>query len=164
MGTASYLLFRFSGSIRVVVYFLILISIILVTPAFSEMRSVRGEKVNLRSGPGKTYSVKWEYGSGFPVQIISKKGDWLKTKDFENDTGWIHNSLLSSRPYVIVKANRNKDVKINIRKGPGSTNKIVGQAYYGVVFKVLKHQSGWVNVRHDSGLTGWVSSNLLWGN
>lgn len=132
--------------------------------AHSEMLSIKADKVNLRTGPGKDYSVKWEYGSGFPLKIVDRKGEWFKTKDFENDTGWIHKSLLSDIPHAIVKANRNKDEKINIRSGPGSENKIIGKAYYGVVFRVLKHQSGWVKVKHESGITGWISSNLLWGN
>ena len=130
----------------------------------AEMLTVKGNKVNLRTGPGKNYSVKWEYGSGFPVEVVERKGDWLKVRDFEDDTGWVHKSLLIRRAQTIVKANRNKDENINIRNGPGSGSRIVGKAYYGVVFRILQHQSGWVNVRHESGLTGWISTNLLWGH
>lgn len=144
--------------------FIFLMSIFGAISVHSEMLSVKGEKVNLRTGPGKKYPVKWEYGSGFPVEIIESKGDWLKVKDFEDDTGWMHKSLLVNRPRTIVKANRNNDENINIRKGPGSDTKIVGKAYYGVVFRILSHQSGWVEVRHESGLKGWISSHLLWGH
>jgi SH3-like domain-containing protein len=139
----------------------LLVAVFLVFSAISakaEMLSIKGDNVHLRSGPGKKYSVKWEYGAGFPVKVVGRKGDWLKVKDFEGDTGWVHKSLLTSHPHMIVKAN-----KINIRKGPGSKNKIVGMAYYGVVFETLQHQSGWVEVQHDSGLTGWISSTFLWG-
>jgi SH3-like domain-containing protein len=142
-------------------FFLLFFSVISL---HAEMLSVKGDMVHLRSGPGKKYSIKWEYSSGFPVEIIDRKGDWLKVKDFENDTGWMHKSLLVNKAQTIVRANRNKDEKINIRNGPGSTNKIVGMAYYGVVFRILGHQTGWVKVQHESGLTGWISSNLLWGH
>jgi len=145
------------------IYVLIFISAIFVTNIHAEMLSIKGDKVHLRTGPGKNYTIKWEYGSGFPVEIIESKGKWLKIKDFENDTGWIHNSLLSKKPQTIVKANKNNKDKINIREGPGSEHKIVGKAYYGVVFEILHHESGWVEVQHESGLTGWISSNLLWG-
>ena len=144
--------------------FIVMLFIFSTSSLHAEMLSVKGDRVNLRKGPGKNYSVKWEYSSGFPVEVIERKGDWLKVKDFENDTGWMHKSLLISSPQTIVKANRNKDEKINIRNGPGSGNKIVGMAYYGVVFRILGHQTGWVKVRHESGLTGWISSNLLWGH
>lgn len=131
--------------------------------AHAEMLSIKGDKVNLRSGPGRKYSVKWEYGSGFPVSVINKKGNWVKVKDFENDTGWIHKSLLRKTPQMIVKANRNAEKTINIRHNPGTKNKIVGKAHYGVVFKTLQKKSGWIKVKHESGLVGWIKSSLLWG-
>lgn len=130
----------------------------------AEILSVKGEKVNLREGPGIKYNIKYEYNKGFPFEVIERKKEWVKVKDFENDTGWMHKSVLSKRRYTIVKANRNKDKSINIRNGPGSDNQIIGKAYYGVVLKILEHESGWVKVQHQSGLTGWISSNLLWGH
>ena len=149
---------------KILIFFNIILSFFTATSLNAEMLSVKGDKVHLRSGPGTDYGIQWEYSSGFPVEVIERKGDWLKIKDFENDTGWMHKSLLINRPQTIVKANRNKNQKINIRNGPGSGNKIVGKAYYGVVFRILRHQTGWVEVQHESGLKGWVSSNLLWGH
>ena len=149
---------------KILIFFNIILSFFTATSLNAEMLSVKGDKVHLRSGPGTDYSIQWEYSSGFPVEVIERKGDWLKIKDFEKDTGWMHKSLLINKPQTIVKANRNKNQKINIRNGPGSGNKIVGKAYYGVVFRILRHQTGWVEVQHESGLKGWVSSNLLWGH
>lgn len=131
--------------------------------AFAEILSVNGENVNLRSGPGTNYPVKWEYGKGFPLKVVDRKGPWLKVADFEKDTGWIHQSLLVKDPHVIVEALKNTDKKINIRKGPSTNDTVVGQAYYGVVFKSIESKSGWTKVRHESGLEGWISDNLLWG-
>ena len=145
---------------------LLLCSIIIITTpgiSLAEMLSVKGDKVNLRSGPGKKYIVKWEYGDGFPLVVIKKKGKWLKVKDFEGDQGWIHKNLLVDKPRMIVKVNRNQNQSINIRKQPGTKGKIVGKAYYGVVFTTLKQKSGWVHVKHDTGLQGWIKRSLLWG-
>lgn len=147
----------------------IVISLIVVFCLFSasllhaEKLSIKGDSVNLRSGPGLKFNILWEYGEGFPVKIIERKKDWVKIKDFEDDTGWIHESLLVDRPHMIVKANRGRDEKINIRQGPSAEDKIVGKAYYGVVFETVQQQSGWVEVKHESGLSGWISSVLLWG-
>jgi SH3-like domain-containing protein len=127
------------------------------------MVSIVGENVNLRSGPGINYSVKWKYGSGFPLRVLQQKGDWLKVEDFENDTGWLHKKLTTSKGHMIVKVNKDKNRKINIRSGPGTNYPIVGKAYYGVVFRTLKQESGWARVKHDSGLEGWIKRDLLWG-
>jgi SH3-like domain-containing protein len=137
--------------------------LVLSSSAFAEMRSISGDKVNLRAGPGGKYGVKWEYGNGFPVKIISKKGKWLKVRDFENDSGWIYFSLLNKEPHIIVTANKGKNKKINIRSGPGLKYDVVGQAYYGVVIAKEKEKKGWVKVKHESGLEGWIKKSLVWG-
>ncbi len=145
------------------IFFLFLSFFLLSSTGYSEMLSVSGEKVNLRSGPGTNYDVKWEYGNGFPLKVLTKKGKWIKVKDFENDTGWLYKTLASKTPHLIVKVNKNKNKKINIRKGPGRNFKIIGKAYYGVVFTNLEEKKGWARVKHESGLEGWIKRSLLWG-
>jgi len=127
------------------------------------MVSVAGEKVNLRKGPSAQSQIIWELGKGFPLRVIGSQGKWLKVSDFENDVGWIYKDLVSSKPHLVVKANKNSKARSNIRSGPGIQYKIVGKAEYGVVFETLKRGKGWVQVRHENGLTGWVKRSLLWG-
>lgn len=143
----------------------IVIGLILIfsTVCFAKMRSIDGEKVQLRSGPGTKYTARWEYGNGFPLKVLTQKGNWIKVKDFENDTGWVFKKYLTSIPHVIVKVNKGKKKKINIRSGPGTKYRIVGKAYYGVVFKTLEQKKGWAKVKHETGLVGWVKRSLLWG-
>jgi SH3-like domain-containing protein len=142
----------------------LLISLLFSTSmALAKMVSVVGENVNLRSGPGTKYSVKWKYGSGFPLKVLEEKGGWLKVEDFEGDSGWLYQKLTSRNGHMIVKVNKNQNKKVNIRSGPSTEYKIVGKAYYGVVFKTIKQQNGWAHVKHDSGLEGWIKRSLLWG-
>ena len=147
--------------IFIVVLFLFLI--LSATGALAKMVSVVGDNVNLRSGPGTKYSVKWKYGSGFPLKVQQEKGGWLKVEDFEGDSGWLYKKLTSRTGHMIVKVHKNQNKKINIRSGPGTKYKVVGKAYYGVVFKTIKQQNGWAQVTHDSGLEGWIKRSLLWG-
>ena len=142
---------------------IILCNFMLISTASAKMGSVVGEKVQLRAGPGTKYTAKWQYGDGYPLKIITKKGNWLKVSDFENDTGWIFKKYISKTPHMIVKVNKGKTRKINIRSGPGTKYKIVGQAYYGVVFETVSQKSGWAQVKHESGLAGWIKRSLLWG-
>ena len=127
------------------------------------MVSVAGEKVNLRKGPSTKDPRIWELGKGFPLRVVSSKGNWLKVSDFESDVGWIYKKLVSKKPHLIVKVNKNSKARINIRSGPGTKYEVVGKAEYGVVFETLKRGDGWVQIRHESGLTGWVKRSLLWG-
>ncbi len=142
----------------------LLISLLFSTSmALAKMVSVVGDNVNLRSGPGTKYSVKWKYGSGFPLKVLEEKSGWLKVEDFEGDSGWLYQKLTSRNGHMIVKVHKNQNKKINIRSGPSTEDKIVGKAYYGVVFKTIKQQNGWAHVKHDSGLEGWIKRSLLWG-
>lgn len=142
---------------------LFLFLILSVSAATAEMLSVNVDTVNLRSGPGTNYSVKWEYGKGLPLKILEKKGDWVKVQDFEDDTGWIYKPLLSENGHMIVKMFKDKDQKVNIRSGPGTTYRVVGKAYYGVVFETLEQRDGWAKVKHETGLVGWIKRTLIWG-
>ena len=129
----------------------------------AEMVSIAGEHVNMRAGPGTDQPVLWELGRGFPLRVLSRNGDWVKVADFEGDEGWVHHSLVSHAPHLVVKVNKNSKQRVNVLAGPGTNYRVVGQANYGVVFKTLERGRGWVKVRHEKGLTGWVKRSLLWG-
>ena len=143
------------------VFFLVFFYLLFIKTCQAEMLTVKGSKVNMRSGPGLTYPIIWEYYDGFPFKVLKKKGKWVKVRDFEKEEGWIHKSYLVNKPSMIVKI-KSKG-KVNIRSGPGKEFKKVGEAYYGVVFESVKRKSGWEKIRHESGLVGWVKRNLLWG-
>jgi len=128
-----------------------------------KMVSVAGEKVNLRKSPSTQSPVIWELGKGFPLKVLERKGSWYKVADFENDVGWIYKNLVSQKPHLVVKVNKKGNKRVNVRSGPGTNYKIVGKAEYGVVFETLERGDGWVKVRHEKGLTGWIKRSLLWG-
>jgi SH3-like domain-containing protein len=134
-----------------------------VTKATAETASIQGDQTLLRQRPDKTSTVLWELNNGFPVEIIKKQGDWVNIRDFENDSGWVLKSKISAKHHVIVKANRNEEQSINIRSAPNINSSTIGNAFYGVVFTVVEKKDGWVKVKHDSSLTGWVKADLLWG-
>ncbi len=131
--------------------------------ALAEMVSIADEDINMRSGPGTQHEVLWKIGSGFPVEITKKEGDWLQVKDFEESTGWVKKDMTQKTPHMIVKANKGTSKQINVRSEASAKGKVVAKANYGVVFKTLEKKSGWVKVEHSQGVTGWVESSLLWG-
>ncbi len=131
--------------------------------AWAEMVSIKGDDINMRSGPGMKYKVLWELGDGFPLMVLKRTGNWIRVRDFEGTIGWVHNDVVNKSAHMIVKVHKNSRKRINVRSGPGTKYRIVGKAYYGVVFKTLKQKNGWVNVQHRKGVTGWVKRSLLWG-
>ena len=154
---------RLRGIIRILLLLMFMTWSVCGQAAGITMVSVSGEKVNLRKGPSTSDPIIWELGKGFPLKVVGSKGSWYKVSDFENDVGWIYKNLVSRKPHLIVKVNKNSKDQINIRSGPGTAYQVVGKAQYGVVFETLQRKSGWVKVRHETGLTGWIKRSLLWG-
>lgn len=124
----------------------------------AEYLSVVKDAVNVRTGPGTDKPVYMELFKDYPLQVVERSGEWIKVKDFENDTGWIHSSLTRKGSTVIVRANN----KVNMRSGPGTQNGVVANIANGVVLDEIQRKGKWVNVRHLSGTEGWIYAPLLW--
>jgi len=120
--------------------------------------SVKGENVNVRTGPSKKKPVYMELAKGYPLVIVGRKGDWVKVRDYEGDNGWVHSSLVEKGKTLIVNA----ITKINMRAGPSTRNRIIAEVYRGVVLTKLGRKGRWIKVKHDEGMVGWIYKPLLW--
>jgi SH3-like domain-containing protein len=124
---------------------------------FAEYLTVQVPSANVRSGPGPTADLLWRVEQNHPLDIVEKKGDWYRFRDFEGDEGWIHKSLLGNIPAVIIK----KD-KTNIRSGPDAKSDIVFTVEKGIPFKVLSRKGQWIEIEHADGDKGWINATLAW--
>ena len=123
------------------------------------MVSVDRPEINMRDGPGTQHTALWSLVRGYPLEVLGRKGDWYRVRDFERDTGWVYRPLTSAKkPHHIVKSK-----VANIRSGPGTRYRVRGKAVYGEVLPTLEKRSGWVKIRQEGGLVGWISGTLLWG-
>ena len=123
-----------------------------------QMVSVDRDVINLRTGPGTEHEAVWRLNRGYPLMVISRKGDWLQVRDFENDSGWVLASLTARKPHFVTKAQ-----DVNLRAGPGTNHKAVAKIQYGEVLKSLEQRGSWARVSTPSGETGWIARSLLWG-
>ncbi|MFO7749144.1 MAG: SH3 domain-containing protein [Desulfobacteraceae bacterium] len=112
---------------------------------------------NIRSGPGTDHDVLWQVEQYHPIVVIEKKGNWYRFKDFEDDYGWVHDSLVGKvRSVITVKS------QCNVRKGPGTDNSLVFVVEKGVPFKVLAKKGNWLKIEHSDGDVGWIYNTLVW--
>ncbi len=135
----------------------IILSMILSGTASARRLSVGSSVANIRSGPGTRYEVLWQVARYHPLSILKKSGQWYRFKDYENDEGWIHESLLRTIPTVITIKK-----KCNLRSGPGSKFKILFSVEDGIPFKVLQKKGNWIKVQHADGDGGWIHKSLVW--
>ncbi|QIL83844.1 SH3 domain-containing protein [Diaphorobacter sp. HDW4A] len=133
----------------------------LLTATVAEARefvSIKGKTVNVREQPNTRSATLWELGSGYPLQVQQRKGQWLKVRDYEATLGWVHAPLTNKTPHRIVTAR-----SANLRATPSGNGKIVSKLPRHEVVQTVKNSGTWVQVRTESGKQGWVAKNLTWG-
>ena len=138
----------------------IMVAVLLIicsTDALAERLTIKVPLANIRSGPGTKYDIIWNVEKYHPIVVLEKSGPWYHFRDFEEDEGWVHKSLVNKIPSVIT----NKE-KCNIRSGPGLNYKILFYVEKGIPFKVIKRKGKWINIQHADGDRGWIHKSLVW--
>jgi SH3-like domain-containing protein len=120
--------------------------------------SLAADQVNLRYGPGREYPVSWVLArKGLPVEIIAEFDAWRKVRLHDNDEGWIHSSLLTSRRTIVIK-----DEVAELHRTPADDARVVLRAEPGVIGELLECEGDWCLVDID-GRRGWLRSHAFWG-
>lgn len=120
--------------------------------------SITTDNANVRTGPGTNHPASMELFQGYPLKVTKQEGEWYQVTDFENDTGWVHTSIVKKADTVIVNAQNS----INMRSGPSTNDSIIADVERGVVLTRISQEGKWTKVRHSGGTTGWIYSSLLW--
>jgi len=120
--------------------------------------SLKNNEVNLRQGPSFEYPIKFIYKKKFlPIEVLDKSETWVKIKDFENNSGWIHISQLSRRKSGI-------NIKNNsiIYKKPTIYSKPIAKLEVGRLVLIKKCKMKWCKITSGN-FNGWIYKNSLWG-
>lgn len=120
--------------------------------------SIKGASVNVREQPSTRSATLWEMGSGYPLQVTQRKGQWLRVKDYESTLGWVFAPLTHKSPHMVVTSRT-----ANLRAGPGTQHRRVGQLEQHEVVKTLKKSGTWAHVQREGGQKGWIARRLAWG-
>jgi SH3-like domain-containing protein len=136
----------------------LILSIYLCVPAqAAERMAISVKEANVRANPQPNADVLWKIEKYHPIEVIETTGVWLRFKDFEGDSGWVHKSLVDKTAAVITKQNG-----CQLRGGPGTDQPVLIKIDKGVPFKVLKREGRWIQVEHADGDKGWLHDSLVW--
>ena len=120
--------------------------------------SLKKNEANVRVGPSRDYPIKYTYKKKYlPLEILDKFENWKKIKDFENNSGWIHTSLLSKKKSAI-------NIKNNsiLYKKPTIFSEPIAKLEAGRLMIIKKCKKNWCKV-NSSSFEGWILKNSLWG-
>ena len=121
--------------------------------------SLKSNDTNIRVGPSINYPIVLKYVvKDFPLIINEEYNDWRKVKDFENNTGWIHKSLIKSERTGIIMNQSNESVYIyNTINGYE-----IGNISLKNIVKIKKCKKNWcfISIQDHK---GWIDKDFLWG-
>jgi len=133
---------------------------LLASPLWAGTKSIGKEEVNIRSGPSLKDEILLKAPLGYPVKIEKTKGEWLYVRDWINNRGWVHKTLVSEIPTAVVVVK-----KANVRSGPGTDKSVVAEVLEGEIYRILDRKGRWLRIGyyHGSEPLGWVRNDMVFG-
>lgn len=124
-----------------------------------EYRSAKAATV-LYDTPSTQGAKRYILLSGTPVEVISTSGEWVKVRDQAGALTWAPASALSPQRTVIVKVDRT-----TVRQQANPSSPPVFDALRNVVLQLRGQATptGWVQVSHPDGSTGFIRITDVWG-
>jgi len=120
--------------------------------------SLKSNDVNMRVGPSVNYPIKIKYiQKNIPVEIIKEFDVWRQVKDFKNNIGWLHKSLIQGDRYVLINLDQKE---IDIFSRPNGYK--IGLIKKNNILKLKKCLISWCYI-NNSNLSGWINKEEIWG-
>ena len=91
------------------------------------------------------------------MKIIDEFESWKKIMDVNGISGWISNSQLSKKEYVIIK-----EIEEIIYKFPTTKSKKIAIIRKNFIVRTKKCMEDWCLIKKDE-IKGWVEKKSLWG-
>jgi SH3-like domain-containing protein len=122
--------------------------------------SLRAVETNVRAGPSQNYPIKFTFKMrGVPVKVINEYDNWYEIKDYDGDTGWVNQNLLTKKRTIIVKTGKSF---VNIFSNSTEKSKNILRVENDVIADFIKCTGPWCAVK-ASGKKGWIERKEIWG-
>ncbi|MGL5712616.1 MAG: SH3 domain-containing protein [Paraclostridium sp.] len=135
----------------------------------ADYRSITGNGVNFRKGPGTNYSSITKFNKGTKVEFLGTEGSWIKLK-YNGTEGYVHSDYVSgtsssdnntgSTDNTVKSTKVVTGSSVNFRKGPGTGHGIITSLKKGTQVGYISESNGWAKVSYN-GTVGYMSANYL---
>jgi len=123
--------------------------------------SLRAAETNVRSGPGQNYPIKFTFKMrGLPVRVISEYDNWNEIEDYEGQSGWVTQSLLTKKRTLLVRINKSFT---NMHSKPSDKSRVIYRLENNVVGDYLKCVDNWCGIKVEN-KKGWVAKADIFGD
>ena len=120
--------------------------------------SLRNGVVNMRTGPGFRYPIKWVYRRrNLPMEVTAEYDIWRRVRDPEGTEGWINKTGLSGRRYGFVRNGTQ-----NLFDDTNLAAPLVAYLEKGALGKILSCTKDWCCLAFDD-IKGCLPKKHFWG-
>lgn len=123
--------------------------------------SLRASETNVRAGPGQHYPIKFTFkAKGVPIRVISEYDNWNEIEDYEGQTGWVSQSLITKKRMLMVQTAQDS---INFFAKRNEKSRIIFKLKNHVIGDYLGCEDDWCMIKIQDE-KGWVKKNLVFGS
>lgn len=145
------------------------------------------DNLNVRSGPGQTYTVVQKINPGTRYSIVQKNGDWIQIQLSGQTKGWVASRLVKEstsgnpvsttpptgnttptppaantggtpvKPGAVQGASLTLEFAPYVYATPDASTPAIGQLHAGENVTVITQQNGWIQFPYD-GVNAWFST------
>ena len=155
---------------EVVVFFLILSSLVAFvdSDSFASRKieevnyyaSLRSNEANVRAGPGQQYPIKFTFKlRGIPVKVISEYDNWNEIQDYEGQSGWVTQSLVTKRRTLMIRTTKSF---VDMHSKNKESSKVLLRLENNVIGDYLKCLEDWCAMKVNN-KKGWVRKEYIFG-
>ena len=125
--------------------------------------SLKMGEVNLRTGPGNRYPIRYVYKKkNYPVEVIDEYELWRQIREVDGTIGWVHRRMITGTRYVLLKQD------VDVFKKADISSKIKAYATKDVLAKIesCPFKNDFCELEFDTGekkIKGWVKRAHLYG-
>ena len=135
----------------------ILLFCLIATPAFASAQVITTTTINMRNGPGMSYSIVDVIPNDTMLQVLNQVGSWYEVR-YNDASGYISkNYVRSAVSQGTASSNVLITAMINMRSGPGSSYPKVTTVPKGVIVPLLEQDGAWCKILYNTS-EGYVSS------
>jgi N-acetylmuramoyl-L-alanine amidase len=135
--------------------------------ANSETVTITASDLNIREGPGLSYSVIGKVDSGESYSIYRQQEDWIEISLPGGKKGWVAEWFTVKQADSSV-ANQNKGPlsgtvtadNLRVRNGPGTSYPVLGSVSEEDQVTIMEMNGNWVKIE-QAALEGWVSKEYV---
>ncbi len=138
--------------------------------------TVKGNGVNIRSGPGTGYDRLTQVNTGARLAVLAEEGGWVQVELPGLGKGWISGDYIELQDFSLAgdvelggsyampadaacSALVMKD-SVNVRTSPSQNSVVIDQVSSGQLLEVTGKKDNWLAVRLADGRSGWIAGWL----